>query len=100
MVADVAVVVCEPEVERALTLAPLFKFLDDHKIPHMLFINKIDTAAHRVRDVLAALQAVSARPLVLRQVPIRDRRSRRESPAMSTWSASAPTTTSPATPPT
>ena len=71
MVADVAIIVCEPEVSKALTLAPLFKFLDDRKIPHMLFINKMDTAAHRVRDVLAALQSVSARPLVLRQVPIR-----------------------------
>jgi elongation factor G len=71
MVADVAVVVCEPEVSRALTLAPLFKFLDDRQIPHMLYINKMDTAAHRVRDVLAALQSVSGRKLVLRQVPIR-----------------------------
>ena len=71
VVADVAVIVCEPEVSRALTLAPLFKFLDDRKIPHMLFINKMDTAAHRVRDVLAALQGVSSRKLVLRQVPIR-----------------------------
>jgi elongation factor G len=71
MVADVAVIVCEPEVSRALTLAPLFKFLDDRQIPHMLFINKMDTAAHRVRDVLAALQGVSSRKLILRQVPIR-----------------------------
>src|SRR5262245_10327046 len=71
VVADVAVIVCEPEVSRALTLAPLFKFLDDRKIPHMLFINKMDTAAHRVRDVLAAVQGVSSRKLVLRQVPIR-----------------------------
>ena len=48
LAADVAVVVCEPEVERALTLGPLFKFLDDHQIPHMVFINKMDTAAARV----------------------------------------------------
>src|SRR6185369_6992013 len=53
-------------------LAPLFKFLDDRKIPHLLFINKMDVAAHRVREVLQALQGVSSRPLVLRQVPIRD----------------------------
>jgi elongation factor G len=71
MVADTAVIVCEPEVSRALTLAPLFRFLDDRKIPHMLFVNKMDSAAHRVRDVLAALQGVSSRRLVLRQVPIR-----------------------------
>ncbi len=70
LAADVAVVVCEPEVERALTLGPLFKFLDDHEIPHMVFINKMDTASARVSEVLGALQGVSARPLVLRQVPM------------------------------
>ncbi|HUZ74020.1 MAG TPA: elongation factor G [Stellaceae bacterium] len=70
LVADVAVVVCEPEVERALTLSPIFKFLDDHQIPHMVFINKLDSVAARIGEVLAALQSVSARPLVLRQVPL------------------------------
>lgn len=72
MAADVAVVVAEPEPERALTLAPIFKALDDHGIPHILFVNKMDKANVRVRDLLEALQAVSTRPLVLRQVPIRD----------------------------
>jgi elongation factor G len=72
LVADAAIVVCEAEVAKALTLAPLLKFLDDLKLPHLLFINKMDTASHRVREVLEALQAVSSRPLVLRQVPIRE----------------------------
>ena len=72
MVADAAIVVCEPTVERAMTLAPLLKFLDDKQIPHVLFLNKVDAVEIRIRDALAALQAVSARPLVLRQVPIRD----------------------------
>ncbi|MDH3703743.1 MAG: elongation factor G [Alphaproteobacteria bacterium] len=72
MVADVAVVVCEPEASRALTLAPLFHFLDLHNIPHMVFINKMDTANDRVREVLEALQSVSDRTLALRHVPIRD----------------------------
>ncbi len=71
LASDVAVVVVEPEVERALTISPLLRFLDQHKIPHMIFINKMDTASARVRDVLAALQSVSQRPLVLRQVPLR-----------------------------
>ncbi len=71
LAADVAVVVVEPEVERALTISPLLRFLDIHKIPHMIVINKMDTASARVRDVLAALQSVSQRPLVLRQVPLR-----------------------------
>src|ERR1700722_15172493 len=69
---DVAVVVCEPEVERAVTVSALLRFLDRHDIPHMIFINKLDAANARVRDVMAALQSVSERPLVLRQVPLRD----------------------------
>ncbi|MGH7090252.1 MAG: GTP-binding protein, partial [Stellaceae bacterium] len=70
LAADVAVVVCEPEPERALTLGPILKFLDDHQIPHMVFINKLDAASARVSEVLAALQGASQRPLVLRQVPM------------------------------
>jgi elongation factor G len=72
LAADVAVVVTEPETERVLPLSPLFKFLDDHHIPHMVFINKMDIATARVSEVLSALQSVSQRPLVLRQVPLPD----------------------------
>ena len=72
MAADVAVIVAEPEPDRAITLAPIFKYLDDYQIPHLLFINKMDKTQVRVRDMMEAIQAVSARPLVLRQVPIRD----------------------------
>ncbi len=71
LASDVAIVVVEPEVERALTISALLRFLDQHQIPHMIFINKMDSANARVRDVLAALQSVSSRPLVLRQVPLR-----------------------------
>ena len=71
LASDVAVVVVEPEAERALTITPLLRFLDRHKIPHMIFINKMDISNARVRDVLAALQSVTERPLVLRQVPLR-----------------------------
>jgi elongation factor G len=73
MVADAAIVVCEPEPAKALMLAPLLKFLDDHKIPHFLFINKMDDASVRVRELLESLQHVSQRPLVLRQVPLRSK---------------------------
>jgi elongation factor G len=71
-VADIAVVVCEPDPGRAQTLAPLFRYLDANQIPHMVFINKMDHSNATVRENLEALQAVSARPLVLRQVPIRE----------------------------
>ncbi|MCT7974158.1 elongation factor G [Laspinema olomoucense] len=65
-----AVVVCEPEVSRVLTLAPLFKFLDDWEIPHIVFVNKMDRAKDSFMDVLHALKAVSTRPLVPHQYPI------------------------------
>jgi len=72
MVVDAAVVVCEPEPHKALIVAPLLRFLDQHKIPHLLFINKMDNATAGVRETLEALQELSERPLVLRELPIRD----------------------------
>ncbi|MCC7045814.1 MAG: elongation factor G [Alphaproteobacteria bacterium] len=71
MVADAAVVVVEPVVDRAMTVAPLLHFLDANAIPHMIFVNKMDETETRVREFMDALQGVSERPLVLRQVPIR-----------------------------
>jgi elongation factor G len=67
---DAAIVVCEPIKDRVLTLAPLFKFLDDWKIPHIVFVNKMDRANIHVLETLKALKSVSSRPLVLHQYPI------------------------------
>jgi len=74
MAADIAVVVCDPDPARALMAAPALKFLDDHRIPHVLFINKMEApgSAGKLKDVLNALQVVSERPLVLVEVPIRE----------------------------
>ncbi|MFZ4514539.1 MAG: elongation factor G, partial [Geothrix sp.] len=74
MVADIAVVVCDPDPNRALMVAPTLKFLDDHKVPHVLFLNKMEApgTSTRLKDVLNALQSVSERPLVLVEIPIRD----------------------------
>jgi elongation factor G len=70
-VADIAVVVVDPDPTRALSTAPLLRRLDAMKLPHIVFINRIDTLQGQVRETLAALQSHSAAPLVLRQVPIR-----------------------------
>ncbi len=69
---DAAVVVVEPDIDRVIALAPIFKFLERHGVPMMLFVNKMDRAEIGVPELLAALQEQSDRPLVLRQVPIRD----------------------------
>lgn len=68
---DAAIIVCEPQGARVLTLAPLFKFLDDWQIPHLVFVNKMDQATGEFKEVLKALQRVSSRPLILHQYPIR-----------------------------
>ncbi|NET35084.1 MAG: elongation factor G [Cyanothece sp. SIO1E1] len=67
---DAAIVVCEPSSDRVLTLAPLFQFLDDWEIPHLIFINKMDRANGGYVNVLHALKSVSSRPLVPHQYPI------------------------------
>ncbi|WP_420402446.1 elongation factor G [Nisaea sp.] len=72
MVADIAIVVAEPEVAKAPALTHYLKFLDAHDIPHVIFINKIEDSHDQVRDMVLALQDISDRPLALRQVPIRD----------------------------
>ncbi|MBD2104860.1 elongation factor G [Leptolyngbya sp. FACHB-261] len=67
---DAALVVCEPEPERVLALAPLLQFLDRWEIPHLLFINKLDRDCANFVGVCQALKAVSRRPLALQQYPI------------------------------
>ena len=69
---DIAVVVCEPTPAKAATVAPLLKTLKDEAIPHIVFINKIDTLDGGLADTLASLQGHAASPLVLRQMPTFD----------------------------
>lgn len=67
---DAAIVVCDPDHNRALTISPILQFLDNWKIPHVIWVNKIDAANDTFRGLLAALKDVSSRPLVLHQYPI------------------------------
>jgi len=68
--ADLAIVVADSDPDKAVLLQPFLKAIEDLKVPHALFINKIDQARGRIRDLLEALQAVAATPLVARQIPI------------------------------
>ena len=67
---DAAIVVCEPDEKKVPALQLILKQLQDRGIPHFLFINKIDKAEARIRDIVPMLQPASTKPLVLRQVPI------------------------------
>ncbi|MEO0757176.1 MAG: elongation factor G [Cyanobacteria bacterium J06648_16] len=67
---DAAIVVCEPDPSRVLTVAPLLQFLDQWEIPHVVWLNKMDRANANYLEVLEALKTVSSRPLVPHQYPI------------------------------
>ena len=70
--ADMAIVVVDPDPARAPLAAPALRMLDELGIPHLIFVNRIDQAHGRIRDLLTALQPVSVSPLVARQIPIRE----------------------------
>lgn len=72
MVADAAVVVCEADPAKALTVGPALRMLDEYNVPHMVFINKMDQDGGSVKATLEALQEHSRHPLVLREIPIRE----------------------------
>ena len=70
-VADLAIVVVDPDPARAALAAPALRMLDEQGIPHLIFVNRIDQAHGSIRELLAALQPYSVSPLIARQIPIR-----------------------------
>lgn len=68
--ADAAIVVCEADEKKIPQLQLMLRELEELKIPHFLFINKIDKADKSLRETLKILQPVSRVPLLLRQIPI------------------------------
>jgi len=68
---DAAVVVVPPDPYAAVLTAPYLRLVQEADIPAVLFVNRIDAPAGRVRDIVAALQTYCPQPIILRQVPIR-----------------------------
>src|SRR4029453_297039 len=66
---DAAVVVCEMDEKKVAQLQLILRELEDQKIPHFLFVNKIDKADSPSHDVLKLLQPASRLKLLLRQIP-------------------------------
>jgi len=67
---DLAVVVAEADEKKVPALQVILKTLEDHGVPRLLFLNKIDKADAGVRQTLTMLQPASGVPLVLRHIPI------------------------------
>ena len=70
--ADMAIMVVDPDPARAPLAAPALRALDELGVPHLIFVNRIDQAHGRIRDLLSALQPMSVSPLIARQIPIRE----------------------------
>src|SRR5579871_6306108 len=66
---DAAVVVCEMDEKKVPQLQLILRELEEQKIPHFLFLNKIDKANNAVYDALTLLQPASRCKLLLRQIP-------------------------------
>ena len=69
--ADLALVVVDPDPDRALLAEPTLRQLETLDIPHIIFVNKIDQARGSIQALLESLQPMSARPLIARWIPIR-----------------------------
>lgn len=73
MAASDAVIVCvPPEADAAVLAAPYLRLVEEAEVPAFVFVNRMDAASERVRDIIGSLQVYSTHPLVLRQIPIRD----------------------------
>ncbi|MBA2127029.1 elongation factor G [Hyphomicrobium methylovorum] len=67
---DMAVVVCEADAKRVPAVQLILKQLNEAKVPHLLFLNKVDISQAAIADIIPNLQPASEKPLVLRQIPI------------------------------
>ncbi|GAA4813213.1 elongation factor G [Sphingosinicella ginsenosidimutans] len=70
--ADLAIVVVDPDADRALLAEPTLRQLERLGVPHMIFVNKIDQARGSIQTLLESLQPMSDAPLIARWIPIRD----------------------------
>ena len=70
--ADLAIVVIDPEADRAQLAEPALRQLEALGIPHLIFVNRIDQARGSIQELLETLQPMSASPLIARQLPIRE----------------------------
>ncbi len=71
LVADMVVIVVSPNPDYAVLSAPFIRLAEQAGVPSMLFVNRMDEAEARARDIVSALQGYSAHPVILRQIPMR-----------------------------
>jgi len=72
MASDAAILCVPPDPDAAMLAAPYLRVIEASGTPCFIFINRMDSARARVREVVAALQGYTAHAIVLRQIPIRE----------------------------
>ncbi len=72
-VADIAVVVCEPELAKLTSLSPVLNHLYQKQIPHMIFVNKIADSRNKFGEIFTVLQGFSEKTLAVRELPIKEK---------------------------
>lgn len=70
--ADLALVVIDPDPDRAILVEPWLRRVEEQGIPHAIFVNKIDQSRGSIHALLEALQPMSSATLVARQLPWRE----------------------------
>ena len=69
--ADLALIVCEPVPQRLASLPLLLHMLEEHGLPFLVFLNKIEMFSGNLNEITDLLQDYLKRPLALRQLQIR-----------------------------
>ncbi len=69
---DIAVICVPADADSAVLAAPFIRRVEELGVPAIIFINRIDSAQHRIAEIVSALQAYSRHHIVLREVPIRE----------------------------
>ena len=72
LAADAAVICVGPDPAAAVLASPYLHAAEAAGTPALIFVNRMDEATGRVRDIVAALQEYARHPIILRQIPIRD----------------------------
>ena len=67
---DAAVVVCEADESKVVSMTPLLRFLDLRAIPYLIFVNKLDRRGGQLTSFLSVLKGVTSRAVAVRQLPL------------------------------
>lgn len=69
-VVDAAVVVCDADEKKIPALQLILRELERHRVPRLVFLNKVDAGVEDVQSLVDKLGRASRAPLLLRHIPL------------------------------